>query len=209
MTEDHPSSPGRMTFLRYNVGAEIGGEDGERLRELEAAAEEGDRLRPEEMAEMRRIYEAHGTGVFLEGPEWTKLGVKDPKRFRENFWGIQQQADYAYENQFAFEAISCRMLILDFMLRAYIVYKTDKSIEPYSKRDRMSFGKLIEKAKNVGLPEELANDLWAFNEKRNGGIHHFLLGEASYQDVADAYVDAKGLFERIADAMSLPPMEER
>jgi hypothetical protein len=122
---------------------------------------------------------------------------------------IQSHAYYSYDSGFAFEAISCRVLILDFMLRAFIVHRSGKPISPYSKQDRTPFGKLIEKAKKHGLPPDLATDLYAFNEKRNDGIHHFLMGQATYQEIGDAFANSEGLFERIGEAINLPAMEDR
>lgn len=196
----------RLLFLRYDTTAEISGADGERLRELEEAAEVRG-LQSQEIEEMRRIYEEHETGVFLEGPEYTKLGVTDANRFLENFRGIMEQGDFAYEHQFAFEAINCRVLVLDFMLRAYVVHRSGTAIAAYSDEDRMTLGRLVAEAERHGLPAELVADLRAFNRKRNTAVHHFLLGRTSYQEIGDAYADSVGLFERIAEAMSMPPME--
>ena len=162
----------------------------------------------EEMAEIRRIYEKHGAGGFLEGPEFTRLGVTDPERFYENLGFILGYAEHAYESPFALEAVSLRVLLLDFMLRCYVVQKTGESIEPYSDEDKKTFGQSIGRAKRHGLPADIVEDLWKFNKKRNARVHHFVLGRTTYQEIADSYREADGLFERIADAMSLPPIED-
>jgi hypothetical protein len=196
---------GKLIFERYRVGDEVGGEAGERLKELEAAAD----VRPlsrEEMAEVRSIVEEHTEGAFFEGPDFNLLGVTDPEAFLENFFDIGGKAEEAYRDECFFEAISLRLLALDFVLRAYVVYKSGDPIEPYSDQETMKFGRVIWEAEEQGLPEKLVADLQVFNKKRNAAIHHYLLGRTSYQEIGDAYRDADGLFKRIITAMDLPPM---
>jgi hypothetical protein len=205
MPEQGKSRTGRMIFQRFGVGEEIGGEDGKRLTELEEEMS-GRPLSDEEMEEMRRIAEAHGKRAFLEGPEFTKLGVTDPEQFLENFGDISNEAEEAYQDVCFLEAISLRLLTLDFMLRAYIVNTTGNPIKPYSGQDRWPFGRLITEAEKHGLPQDLVADLRAFNHRRNAGIHHYVLGRTSYQEIGDAYRDADWLVERIIMTMDLPPM---
>lgn len=206
MSAQGDGGTGRFIFQRYRTSDEIAGEVGERLKALEAAAQNRG-LTQDELAEMRYIIEANSEGEFLEGPEFTKLGVTDPHRFLANFRGIDEEAEYAYQHAFFLEAISLRLLTLDFMLRAYVVHRTNEAIEPYSRQDRMPLGQLITQAAQNGLPEQLVNDLRAFNQARNARIHHFLLGRTSYQELGDAYREADFLFERIIGAMALPPMK--
>lgn len=207
MSAQGSGETGRFVFQRFRVGEEgVGGEAGKRLAAIEAAAQNRG-LTQEELAEMRHIIEAHSEGEFFEGPEFTKLGVTDPRRFLENFRDIAGEAEYAYQHAFFLEAISLRLLALDFMLRAYVVHKSNESIEPYSQQDRMSFGRLVQEAEKSGLPTKLVNALYAFNRKRNSGVHHYLLGRASYQEIGDAYRDTDGLFEQIIGSMDLSPME--
>ena len=72
--------------------------------------------------------------------------------------------------------------------------------------DNVDAHQLLGKAKGQGFPQKLAAELEAFNEKRISGIHHYLLGQADYEEIGGAYRDADGLFERISTAMDLPPL---
>jgi hypothetical protein len=208
MSAQGDGKTGRLVFQRYITSDEIAGEPGRRLKALETAANNRG-LNQDELEELRHIVEAHSEGQFLEGPEFTKLGVTNPEQFLANFRDLEQEAEYAYQHAFFLEAVSLRLLALDFMLRAYVVHRTGEAIEPYSQQDRKSFGFLIGQAERNDLPEDLVNDLRAFNRARNAGIHHFLLGRTSYQRIGDAYREADFLFERIIGAMALPPMKSK
>ncbi len=206
MTEEYRGTPTRFVLQRYRPGIEVAGKDGQRLAELEDKAA-NDKISEDELAEMHRIIKDHTDGAFLEGPEFTTLGVTDPHTFYENVRFMMEETEATYQSGYFLEALSLRMLALDLMLRIYVVHKTGKPIEPYSTVDKLSFGQLVKRAKTHGLPRDLADDLWAFNKKRVDGIHHFLLGRTSYQAIGDAYREADGLFERILDAADLPPLE--
>lgn len=205
MSERFRGTPTKFVLQRYRKNEEIGGEDGERLKALQDASASGG-ISQEELDEMHRIVRTHTDWEF-EGPEFTMLGVTDPFTFMDNFEQMMGEMEDAYRNAYFLEAISLRLLALDLMLRTFVVHKTGRPIEPYSSEDKMSFGKLVKTAKKNGLPQEIVEDLWAFNERRNAGVHHFLLGRASYQDIGDAYRSADLLFERIIDATGLPRLE--
>jgi hypothetical protein len=132
------------------------------------------------------------------------LGVVDHRNFIERFSSIHGQAEAAYQEGWFLEAISLRMLTLDFLLRMYIVHKTKRPVTP-----KLTFGRLIGKAKGQGFRQSLAAELEAFNDKRNRGIHDYLLGKASYPDLGDAYRDADDLFDRIVTTIGLPPFVAR
>lgn len=191
----------RTKFIFHRVGHHRpSGKAGERLRELETKAEAQHRLSEKEMAELARLTQVRQ----LEGPELHLLGVTDVDATLANLEDIDDRADFAYQNYFALEAISLRLLMLDFFLRMYVVHKTQEPIDPHSK---IQFGTLINKAENSGLSEDLVNRLRVFNEGRKAGIHNLLLGHAYLQEVADAYPPTNGLWESILDAMELPPHE--
>lgn len=210
MTEEHGKATGRMVLMGYRLDEEIGGEARRRLQELEAKAESrpGQGLTSEEMQEIREIHETHSSAVYYEAPDFTTLGVTRPYVFLENFGFVEERAEEAYQNTFFMEAISLRMLQLDFILRAYIVHKTNRAIKPFAKEDKRSFGQALNEAEKLGLHLELVASLAAFNSKRVNGIHHFITGRASYQEIGDAYRDADGLFEQIITAMDLPVVTE-
>jgi hypothetical protein len=192
----------KMVFERMVSPEDVGGEAGERLKYLrEANSERG--LSDEELAEKNRIITAHtGAAGVVEAPDLDMLGVADFEAFRERFSAIHEQAEAAYQDGWFLEAISLRMLTLDFLLRMYIVHKTKQPV-----RGKPTFGQLIKKAKGQNFRQSLATDLEAYNDRRNEGIHNYLLGQGSYQDLGNAYRDADGLFERVFEAMGLPPFK--
>lgn len=180
----------------YRPGT-VGGEAGKRLAELDQKQS----LNAEELEEHNRLVAEYAQGQSFDLPDFRDLGVTDPQRFLDNARHVMQHAETAYEEGFFLEAVSLRMLLLDFFLRAFIVDRTDKIIEPYSRQDRIPFGRIVEKARQHGLPQELTDRLLSFNEKRVAGIHHFFLGRASYQEIGRAYRDADRLYEGIVEAL--------
>lgn len=179
----------------------VEGEAGERLAELDQKSlKQG--LNAEELAEHNQLVAAHATnGQSFDLPDFRELGVTDPQRFLVNARHVMHYAETAYRNGFFIEAVSLRMLLLDFSLRAFIVDRTDEPIEPYSGQDKMPFAPLVKKARKHGLPQALTDRLLSFNEKRVAGVHHFVLGRASYQEIGDAYQDADRLYESILEAL--------
>lgn len=195
----------RVQVMRYRLG-EIGGEAGKRIDELDAKSETRG-LSADEMAEYNGLMRQHTGAEVFEFPDLTSLGVTDPVSVLERMRFIEVEAEKAYQSMYFLEAVSLRMLVLDFYLRAYIVSRTEEPIEPYSKQDKMTFRPLVEKARKHGLPDDLAGRLVAFNERRVSGIHHYLLGRGSYQEIGDAYRDADLLDEEILEAMVRPNTE--
>jgi len=186
--------------MRRNVSPEdVGGEAGERLRQLyEAQREHG--LSDEEMAEKNRIITAYmGSVGVVELPDLDLLGITDYMAFIERLGTIHADAQAAYQEAWFLEAISLRMLALDFLLRVYIANKKDVAVPP-----DLPFGRLLGNAKDQNFPPSLADELETFNDKRNEGIHRYLLGQGSYQGIGVAYRNADGLFERIMDVLDLP-----
>src|SRR5215216_1597496 len=119
MPEQRRGTPTKFVLQRYRESDEIGGEDGERLKELQDKAAVPTGVTEEELAEMRRIIETHTDWQFLEGPEFTTLGVTDPHTFMENFEFMMEEMEGTYQNGFFLEAISLRLLALDLMLRTF------------------------------------------------------------------------------------------
>ena len=157
----------KMVFERMVSPEDVGGEAGERLKHLrEANSERG--LSDAELAEMNRIITAHtrAAGV-VEAPDLDMLGVTDYEAFIERFSTIHEQAEAAYQSGWFLEAISLRMLTLDFLLRMYIVHRTKQRIPP-----KPTYGQLIKKAKGQTFRQSLAADLEAYNDRRNEGIHN-------------------------------------
>lgn len=193
--------------MRYRRG-EIGGEAGRRIDELEEKAETQG-LSAEEMEEQMRLMREHANAEMFELPDLTSLGVTDPQLFFEHVRYVEYDAEAAYQNGYFLEAVSLRMLLLDFYLRAYVVGKTEEAVEPHSPQDRMTFGPLVKKARKLGLPDDLTERLLAFNDRRVSGIHHYLLGRGSYQEIGDAYRGADYLDEEILQALFDPVPEDR
>jgi len=191
-----------MQVMRYREG-EIGCEVGRRLAELDAKSETQG-LSAEEMREHNRLMREHTGAELFDFPDLSSLGVVDPEQFLGHVRFVDHNAEAAYTNAYFLEAVSLRMLLLDFFLRAYIVSRTKEPIEPYSSQDKMTFGPLVKKARKLGLPGDLAERLLAFNARRVSGIHHYLLGRGSYQEIGDAYRDADWLGEEILEAMVAP-----
>lgn len=189
-----------MIVTFYQPGP-VEGEAGERLQDLtQKSLNQG--LSVEELAEYNQLVAAHVTNeqsFYL--PDFRDLGVTDPEQFLENARHAMHYAETAYRNHFFIEAVSLRMLLLDFILRAFIVDRTGERIEPYSRRDQMTFGQIVTKAHEQRLPHELTDRLRAFSKKRNAAIHNFFLGRASYQKIGDAYRDADRLYEGIVEAL--------
>lgn len=194
-----------MQVMRYREG-EIGCEVGRRLAELDAKSETQG-LSAEEMQEHNRLMREHTGAEMFDFPDVTSLGVADPQQFLAHVRFVEHNAEVAYRDLYFLEAVSLRMLLLDFFLRAYIVSRTEETIEPYSSQDRMTFGPLVKKARKLGLPDDLAERLLAFNDRRVSGIHHYLLGRGSYQEIGDAYRDADRLDDEIMEAMVTPEAE--
>jgi hypothetical protein len=192
----------KLAFQRGITPEQVGGEAGERLKELFDTADSSSRLSNEEMEEINSIIAEHtGAAGVLEAPDLNMLGVTDHLRFFENFSYIRQEAEEAYEDGYYLEAISLRLLTFDLLLRIYVVHKTKQPVKP-----SIQFGQLLGKAKGQGFPQKLATELEAFDEKRISTIHHYLLGQVDYEEIGGAYRDADGLFERISTAPDLPPL---
>ncbi len=191
-----------VTFYRPEP---VEGEAGERLEELtQKSLNLG--LSADELAEYNALVDAHVTnGQSFDLPDFRDLGVTDPEQFLTNARHAMHYAETAYRNHFFIEAVSLRMLVLDFILRAFIVDRTGERIEPTVGVDKMTFGQIVRQARKHGLPQGLTDRLLSFNEKRVAGIHHFFLGRASYQEIGDAYRDADRLYEGIVEALVTGP----
>lgn len=158
---------------------------GKRIEELDQKWQ-SQGLGVEKTREFMRLMKEHAEARVFEFPDLASLG---------------DEAEEACRNRYFLEAISLRMLLLDFFLRAYIVSRTGAPIEPYSKQDKMTFCPLVKRAHKHGLADDLAGRLLAFNNKRVSGVHHFLLGRGSYQEIRDAYRAADWLDGGIMEAM--------
>jgi hypothetical protein len=75
------------------------------------------------------------------------------------------------------------VLRLDFLLRIYIKTKLNISIKTY---DRKPFGDLIRLAEKAGLQADLVKRLRSFNKVRIKGIHRFILGDVTYDELRNA-----------------------
>lgn len=148
-----------------------------------------------------RLMKEHAEAREFEFPDLASLRVTYHEQFFEHVRSLEDEAEEAYRNRYFLKAISLRMLLLDFFLRAYIVSRTGEPIEPYSKQDKMTFCPLVKRAHKDGLAGDLAGRLLAFNDKRVSGVHHFLLDRGSYQEIGDAYRAADWLDEEITEAM--------
>ena len=187
--------------MRYKPG-EIDGEAGKRIEVLDRKWQ-SEGLGVEETREFMGLMKEHAGARVFEFPDLASLGVTDHEQFFEHVHALEDEAETAYRNRYFLEAISLRMLLLDFFLRAYVVSRTSKPIEPYSKQDMRTFKPLVDAARGLGLPARLAKRLLAFNEKRNGGIHRYLLGRGdSYEEIGDAYREANGLDFEIMEAIA-------
>ncbi len=199
MSEQEPFKT-RLIFQRDVPSEHVHGEAGERLQYLRAENEKRG-LSEEEMEEITRILTDHlGMPGVVEVPDLEMLGVTDFENFVSRFGSIHGDAEAAYDALFFLEAISLRMLTLDFLLRAYIVHRTKQPIT-----SKVTFGQLIGKAKGQGFRQSVAAELESFNTRRNEVIHNYLLGQGSYQDLGDAYRDADHLFELVLETIDLPP----
>jgi hypothetical protein len=192
----------RLIFQRDVPTEDVVGEARERLRYLRTKNETSG-INDKEWEEINHILTAHlGKPGIVVVPDLDMLGVTDHEKFVQRFGSIHSDAEAAYDALFFLEAISLRMLTLDFLLRAHIVHRTKR---PVPAKPKPTFGQLIKMAKGQGFRQAVAADLEAFNIRRNEGVHNYLLGRGSYQALGDAYRDADGLFEEIVEVIDLPP----
>lgn len=205
MPEDRNS--GRLVWHNYRT-ISAGGEAGRRIAELEAKADDQG-LPNEEFAELMQLLRQHGGGEFYEAPVLQRLGVTDLNTFLANLRDLYGRAESAFRSGYYLEAISLNMLLLDLILRGFVVQESEEPIEPYSREDSRSFGQLIKAAKKVGLNEELVERLWTFNRKRTTGIHHLLLGRAKYEDLLDAYEASEHLVDDLLSGIGMPVVRDQ
>lgn len=91
---------------------------------------------------------------------------------------VQKRIIDAISQGFYIEAISLRILILDFWLRVYI-RNADQEVVVV----RREFGNLLKMAKKLGLPSDIWKQVDDFNKDRVKAIHGFLLGKVSLDDL--------------------------
>lgn len=99
----------------------------------------------------------------------------------------------AYSAGYYLEAISLRLLILDFFLRIYIVTTGGKI--RFKPDDKETFGLMIKLAEKGELEMALIKRLNDFNRKRVAGIHRLLLGDIAYDELRKALDDDPNLVQ--------------
>lgn len=142
-------------------------------------------------------------GTFRKGPNLFQLGVKDVEKTFRNLESLSERSQNAFEAGYYLEAISLRLLLLDFLLRTYIV---NKSGEPIKYDDKTTFGGMIKKAQKAGLQQELVGRLCDLNDTRIKGIHRLLLGDLAYDELKQGFKADPRLVKDVRDAVfsSLP-----
>ena len=148
----------------------------DRIRELESK----ESLTDAEMSELVSLK----PGAFKKAPNFFTLGGVDAGKAVTNVQVLSGRAQQAFSNGYFIEAISLRLLMLDLLLRMYVVNKTGRPIEADDKR---TFGTMIGLAKDSGLDEGLTRRLERFNSFRIKGVHRLLLGDGAYDDLRAAF----------------------
>lgn len=147
-----------------------------RIRELESK----ESLTDAEMSELVSLK----PGAFKKAPNFFSIGGVDVNKALQNLQALSGRAQKAFLDGYFVEAISMRLLMLDFLLRMYVVSKTGETIEA---DDKLSFGAIIRLAEKSGLNADIIARLDLFNAVRIKGIHRLLLGDITYDELRAAF----------------------
>ncbi|HAT8546190.1 TPA: hypothetical protein I7180_05860 [Vibrio vulnificus] len=104
----------------------------------------------------------------------------------ENMQAVSNQIASAIDSGFYIEAISLRIQIADFWLRVFIRNTDENAVVV-----RKEFGNLLKMSKKLGLPDDIYQELKAFNDTRVKAIHGFLLGKSSLDALEDSARQSK------------------
>jgi len=109
-----------------------------------------------------------------------KAGVQNYlKQHFKNHDNIKKKIKNAVDCKCFIEVISLRLQVIDYWLRIFL-----ENALPEIKRDR-EFGRLINQAKDAGLPESIHGKLAEFNKTRIAAIHGFAIGTTSYEQIQE------------------------
>jgi hypothetical protein len=130
--------------------------------------------------------------LFLTLPNIKKMGVLDIEKSLRHFQEGSKRSRNAFEHGCYLEVISLGIQHIDFWLRMYYVAKNGKG-KIFEKKDRRTFGMIIDDCKKLGFRSNLISILRDFNEKRILAIHKYLLGGTDYDELKDVCKSYSGL----------------
>ena len=93
---------------------------------------------------------------------------------------LVERGKAAKRDGYLLEAISIRLYLCEFYLRVVVVAHTGRDFDPGR---NMTFGRLIERAADCHLEEDLLTRLRRFNKARNNAVHGLLEGRVAYADL--------------------------
>jgi hypothetical protein len=117
---------------------------------------------------------------FRSAPHMSTLGIINFYKSFSNLQKIIRRITKAKNKGFYMEAISLKMLLLDFLLRIYLVSKTKQVI---SFEEEVTFGRLVKRAEHAGLDSEMVKKLYLFNRYRIKTVHQLLLGTMTFNEI--------------------------
>jgi hypothetical protein len=170
----------------------------DRERRLEELKAKTDGISDAEMAELIAL---SPPGTFTKLPNLATAGLKDMGRALANFVEVGDRVKRALDEGFYVEVLALRSQSLELYLRVYLAAHHQMA-PSFPVDDRKTLGALIAEAAASGLEPDLCADLKAFNASRITGLHHFLLGAATYDDLRGLCENSKGLVQRVVAALS-------
>ena len=147
--------------------------------------------------EMKEFEELSPPGSFKAIGSWEKIGIYDGKAFESasNFKFVGKRIPISIDSGFYLEAISLRLMYLDFCLRLYLSNKGEKFKEkhPYE----LQFGALIKRCRKFGFDDNLLKRIEDFNKDRILAIHNFIYEGVAYDNFKDFLIKTDNLFTDI------------
>jgi len=143
--------------------------------------------------EMEEFKKLSPPGTFKCIGNWGKIGVQGDRFFKSasNLKFVGEKISESINSGFYIEAISLRLMLLDFCLRLYLANKGEDFDEKHP--HDLQFGVLFKECRNSGFDKDLLKRIEYFNEKRILAIHNFIYEGIPYEDFKDFLIETDNL----------------
>ena len=132
---------------------------------------------------------------YFRSLDWEALGVTDLDIALANLTTLRARRSSAFRAGFYVEAIALNATVIEFLLSLWYTAKTERRL---ARDDRLTLGGWITRVSREGFDPDVVVGLRQFNQVRRKAILRMLLGEATYDDLRQAYVDYEPLVGLVA-----------
>jgi hypothetical protein len=132
--------------------------------------------------EFRELIARSPPGSHVKLPNINAAGLHDLNQALSNLEDAGERARRAFDSGFYIEVIALRSQSVELFLRLFLATKLNLT-PSFPLDDRRTLGGLIADAEKNGFDTGTAATVRSFLTDRNAGLHRYLLGVASYDDL--------------------------